>query len=94
MPSTLHTKVRPVNNEADILEVEMEIQLKSMFDVNENDQTMTTMVLVMMSWRDEFLKWSDKGIMKDVQSIQVKQEDIWVPDITIGNVVQANWHMG
>ena len=72
----------------------MEIQLKSMFDINENDQTMTTMCLVMMNWRDEFLKWSDKGVMKGVQSIQVKQEDIWVPDITIGNVVQANWHMG
>ena len=55
---------------------------------------MTSMSLVVMQWRDDFLKWSDGPLMKKVESIQMKQEDIWVPDITVGNIVTENWHMG
>ena len=62
--------------------------------VNEGAQTMTTMNRVMMRWKDDFLKWDNDASLKGVNSIQVKQEDIWVPDITVGNIVLENWHMG
>ena len=62
--------------------------------VSENDQTMSSMCLITMEWNDNFLKWSDKNYMKEVDNIQVKQEDIWIPDITVGNIVSENWHMG
>ena len=55
---------------------------------------MTTMNRVMMRWKDDFLKWDNDASLKGVNSIQVKQEDIWVPDITVGNIVLENWHMG
>ena len=93
-PASYDKRVRPVDTEQEVLTVSLQLQLKSMFDVDENDQTMTTMCLVMMSWQDQFLKWVDTGVLKSVNMIQVKQEDIWVPDITIGNIVQADWHMG
>ena len=62
--------------------------------IDENDQSMSSMVQVTMQWKDMFLKWSDKGYLKTVDFIQVHQEDIWVPDITVDNVIMADWHMG
>ena len=93
-PGKYDKRVRPVKKAEDTLDVTLEVQLKSMFDIDENDQTMTTMCLITMQWHDDFLKWSDGSFMKKVESIQVKQQDIYVPDITIGNIVSGNWHMG
>ena len=62
--------------------------------VSENDQTMSSMCVITMEWNDNFLKWSDTNFMREVENIQVKQENIWVPDITVGNIVSENWHMG
>ena len=87
-------RVRPVARAEDVLNVTMEIQLKSMFDVNENDQTMTTMCLILMQWRDDFLHWSEGRLMRNVSSIQVKQKDVWVPDVMVGNIVSDRWHLG
>ena len=55
---------------------------------------MVSLATVKVQWKDEFLKWKDCGFLESVTHIRAKQEDIWLPDVTVLNVVESKWHLG
>ena len=63
--------------------------------IDENDQTMQSMIEVKLTWTDLFFKWDDNDAFRNqVDELQMKQDDMWTPDITIDNIVEANFHLG
>ena len=56
---------------------------------------MQSMIEVKVTWTDLFFKWDDNEDFKNqVNKLQMKQDDMWTPDITIDNIVEANFHLG
>ena len=70
------------------------INLTSDPQINENDQTMTSMCHVEVTWKDRFLKWDNDSFIEEVDNLQMKQNDLWTPDLTVYNVVESNFHLG
>ena len=66
----------------------------NILQLSETDQTMTTMCQVTMTWKDSFLTWEDTVYENQVHNLQLMQDFIWTPDITIQNIVETNFHLG
>ncbi|GFN81644.1 acetylcholine receptor subunit alpha-like protein [Plakobranchus ocellatus] len=90
---TYKREVRPVDNDSNSVYVYMTFNLLSLVDVNEKDQTLVTNALLEMTWSDQLLTWSPINF-GNVTSILVHQEDIWLPDVQVGNSVVLQTQLG
>lgn len=76
--------IRPVLNATTPVTIRLGITLTQIFDLDEKNQVLTTLVWLDQEWVDEFLTWnpSDFG---GIQKIRVPCQSIWLPDIVLYN---------
>ncbi|GFS03113.1 neuronal acetylcholine receptor subunit alpha-3 [Elysia marginata] len=86
-------EIIPLENDTNIVSVFLSFSLLSLVDVNEKDQTLVSNALLHMSWLDNTLTWSPSQY-GNVTSLLVHQENIWRPDIQVGNSVILQKQMG
>lgn len=92
--ATYNQRILPVNDiENDKVTVSMQFELYGLVDVNENDQTLTTICSLRLTWIDEFLKFTPTSY-QDIYGLTVFRDDIWMPDITVSNKIQEGWELG
>merc|ERR1712183_1002452 len=66
--------------------IKMSVALESIVELNERDQYIVSRVVMVMSWKDRYLKWNpDK--YNQVDQISMPPSDIWRPDIVVLNVL-------
>lgn len=61
--------------------------------MNEQDQTIKTNALLTIEWLDQYLSWNT-GDFGDIESILVKQNMLWLPDIVVDNTVTTQTELG
>ncbi|XP_072023690.1 neuronal acetylcholine receptor subunit alpha-9-like isoform X1 [Amphiura filiformis] len=83
--------VRPVYNHTTIIDVQMLLFVAQVLEMDERRQTLTTNLWITFEWYDEFLRW-DPEDYGGVESIKVKSDEVWMPDITLYNWAGDNYH--
>ncbi|CAG5130745.1 unnamed protein product [Candidula unifasciata] len=77
---------RPVLNQSKPLIVRINLELVSLVDVDEVHQTMSTNVLLTLTWQDEFRTWKpvDYG---GLTSVSPDPLDVWRPRLFVSNTI-------
>ncbi|XP_062995588.1 5-hydroxytryptamine receptor 3B [Elgaria multicarinata webbii] len=81
--------VRPVRNWAEATTVYLDLSIHAVLDVDGQNQKLTTSISYRQFWRDEYLIWNSSGY-DGIQEISLPISSIWVPDIIIGESVDAS----
>lgn len=74
--------IMPLRNKSEQQKVTMDMYLMSVDNINEKRQTITVKAFLECTWRDEFLTW-DLNEYPHVFRINVKNTDIWIPDLAL-----------
>ena len=85
--SNYNTNVIPRKDEEPI-QVNITFYLMSLVRFDETEETLVSAAWLSMSWRDQFLVWSDNPDYENVTDIYLKQREIWRPDILLLNTVE------
>ena len=80
------TYARPVKNSSLPVSVEMSLVLRSVYNVEEKQQTLHSSVAIEMTWVDEFLSWNATA-MGGIREILVPMKKIWSPTVCVENDV-------
>ncbi|KAL4228814.1 hypothetical protein ACF0H5_011854 [Mactra antiquata] len=85
--ATINPTVRPVLNQSDAVRVNILVNLLSIIEINEREQSMTSSVAISSMWIDETLQWnvSEYG---DIFKITMRQSDLWIPEIMVQNTIR------
>ncbi|KAK3780877.1 hypothetical protein RRG08_052036 [Elysia crispata] len=86
-------EIIPVENDTNIVYVFLSFHLLSLVDVKEKDQTMVSVAQLRMSWWDPTLQW-DPALYGNATSVLVHQDNIWRPDVQVGNSVVLQKELG
>ncbi|XP_050408918.2 neuronal acetylcholine receptor subunit alpha-7 [Patella vulgata] len=78
------SKIRPVMNQSDIVDVEMTLHIVSLLDVNEVQQSVEATIWMQVFWKNELLVWNpnDYG---NLTSVYPPETNMWKPDLAISN---------
>ena len=71
----------------------MAIFIMSVNSIDEKSQTFTLRGLLEVKWTDQFLTWESEDF-GGVKKINVKNENIWLPDLALMNVYDSPTEMG
>lgn len=77
-------RVRPVADQLEPVIVSMDFYLVGIDDFNEVTQKLTTTGYLSIFWLDTELNW-DPALFGNVDRIQLPQNEVWKPDITLRN---------
>lgn len=78
------SKIRPVINQLEPLQLDVSFYLSSVNEVNEVKEKMVTTGYLELSWTDELLKWTPADY-NNTEVIFVPQNDVWKPDLVLKN---------
>ncbi|XP_063729099.1 neuronal acetylcholine receptor subunit alpha-3-like [Symsagittifera roscoffensis] len=81
--------VKPRDNQTHPVDVKYSAVVQQLVDVEVETQRVTLVFWMSMMWYDDFLKW-DPVQFKDLRTIFVNPNRIWVPDIVIANRQDKN----
>lgn len=84
--------IRPVQNTNDSLKVEFSLALSQIINVDEVNQVMKTNVWLQVYWTDFQLSWNSFQY-GDIDSVRVKPEKMWVPDLVLYNNADGNYEV-
>ncbi|XP_062578866.1 neuronal acetylcholine receptor subunit beta-4-like [Saccostrea cucullata] len=76
--------IRPATNQGAPTQVSLDLLMTGLEGLNEAQQQMTSMGVITMKWRDEFLTWTPSSY-GGATYIDVPQGLVWKPDIQIQN---------
>ncbi|OWA51486.1 Neuronal acetylcholine receptor subunit beta-3 [Hypsibius exemplaris] len=76
--------VRPVRNASTPIVVRLGISLTHLFDLDERNQVLTTMVWLNQEWYDELLTW-DPADYNGLAVLVVPCDFLWLPDMVLYN---------
>ena len=79
--------IRPVHNVSKAINVSVCPEIVQIIDVDERHQSMKLKIWVRMQWANELLKW-DPEEWSGIDTLKVKPDLVWTPDIVILNQVQ------
>ncbi|ESO13039.1 hypothetical protein HELRODRAFT_62259, partial [Helobdella robusta] len=79
------TQIRPVQSPNTSLSIYMEYVIKTLHNINEKDQTITTFGWLMMKWIDEYLIWNISEYKVD--NLVLESSKIWLPDLLVRNSI-------
>ena len=85
--------VRPINNQSEPLQIDIDLILTSINKVDEVAQTLSTTGYIWLSWFDDGLKW-DPSDYNDTNYIIVSQKEVWKPDLALDNGVNKINQLG
>ncbi|KAK6190689.1 hypothetical protein SNE40_002495 [Patella caerulea] len=79
-----NSKIRPVKNQSERVEVEMSLFMVAILDVNEVQQSVEATIWMKVFWKNELLVWnpSDYG---NLTLIYPPKENMWKPDLAMSN---------
>lgn len=76
--------VRPVKNSSEPVIIRLGITLTQIFDLDEKNQVLTTIVWLDQEWFDEYLVW-DPLEFGNFSNLRLPCHKIWLPDIVLYN---------
>ncbi|KZS09125.1 Acetylcholine receptor protein alpha [Daphnia magna] len=76
--------VRPVKNASTPVVIQLSITLTQIFDMDEKNQVLTSIVWLDQEWKDELLTW-DPNDFGGLKIMRMPCERIWLPDIVLYN---------
>ncbi|OWA51487.1 Acetylcholine receptor subunit alpha-L1 [Hypsibius exemplaris] len=76
--------VRPVHAAASTVSVRLRITLTHIFDLDERNQVLTTMIWLNQEWQDELLTWNPADF-SGLRALIIPCQSIWLPDIVLFN---------
>ncbi|KAL4228813.1 Acetylcholine receptor subunit alpha [Mactra antiquata] len=87
LTATINPTVRPVLNQSDTVRVNIIVSLLSIIEINEREQSMTSVLAISSMWIDETLQWnvSEYG---DTFKVTMHPSDIWIPEFMVGNTIK------
>ncbi|XP_050396448.1 neuronal acetylcholine receptor subunit alpha-7-like [Patella vulgata] len=91
--SFYNPNLRPVESDADPLEVWVTFSLISISEVREKDQTLVGFGYIGLKWADTFLGWNSTRY-NGLEDMVVPQVQVWRPDVVIGNMVEKTTMLG
>ncbi|KAK6190692.1 hypothetical protein SNE40_002498 [Patella caerulea] len=82
------SKIRPVMNQSDIVDVEMTLHIVSLLDVNEVQQSVEATIWMEVFWKNELMVWNpiDYG---NLTLVYPPETNMWKPDLAISNGYDA-----
>lgn len=81
-----NTNIMPKLNKTTPIHVLLDMYLLAIENIDERRQSITVRVFLEISWTDQFLTWNSEEF-GGIEKINVKDEDIWVPDIALMNAM-------
>ena len=69
------------------IQVNITFYLMSLIRFDETEETLVSAAWLSISWRDQFLMWSDNTEYENITDIYLNQKYIWKPDIMLINTV-------
>ena len=75
---------RPIRDSSKPIKIKLSISIVQINGLHETYQVMLSTSQVSIKWQDEFLRWNHSIHSK---SISFRSEEIWTPDILVGNNV-------
>ena len=88
-----NSDVIPIINKSDTVNVSVDIFIMSINNIDEKSQTFTLRGFLEVKWTDQFLEWKTHAF-GGVKKINVKNENIWLPDLALMNVYDIPTEMG
>ncbi|XP_076444121.1 acetylcholine receptor subunit beta-like 1 [Babylonia areolata] len=84
--------IRPVTEVNYSLQINFSLALSQIISIDEKNQVMKTNVWLQIYWNDYQLSWtpSEYG---NIESIRIKPESVWVPDIVLFNNADGNYEV-
>ncbi|XP_050408926.2 acetylcholine receptor subunit alpha-L1-like [Patella vulgata] len=79
-----NSKIRPLKNQSEIVDVEMTLFMVAILDVNEVQQSVEATIWMKVRWKNELLVW-DPNDYGNLTLIYPPEENIWKPDLAISN---------
>ncbi|GAU92428.1 hypothetical protein RvY_04510 [Ramazzottius varieornatus] len=84
--------VRPVERDAESLNVSLGIKLTQLIDVDEVNQVVMTNIWLKQQWSDYRMKW-DPDEYGGMTSIQIPSDRLWIPDIVLYNNADGDYEI-
>ena len=78
-----NTKVRPVNNYSNNLEVQLGLGVQTIESFNQMEETITLNIWQRMNWNDNKLNWNSS--VSNLTFISLDPDGIWTPDLELLN---------
>ena len=88
-----NSDVIPIINKSDTVNVSVDIFIKSIINIDEKSQTFTLHGFLEVKWTDQFLEWKTHEF-GGVKKINVKNDNIWLPDLALLNAYDSPTEMG
>ena len=85
--------VIPITYKSCAINVSMAIFIMSVNSIDEKSQTFTLRGFLEVKWTDQFLTWESEDF-GGVTKINVKNENIWLPDLALMNAYDSPTEMG
>lgn len=82
-------RIRPVDDDKLPLNVSINLALYQLIEINEKSQKVQFSAWVTQKWTDNQLRWNPEDY-NGIKAINVRPEDIWLPDIVLYNNVHEN----
>ncbi|XP_045181731.2 acetylcholine receptor subunit beta-type unc-29-like [Mercenaria mercenaria] len=78
---------RPIVNQSAPVVLNVALELVSIEEFNEVQETLTITAVVVLNWRDEYMKWnpSDYG---NLEQLVFESDKVWVPNLVLINNVE------
>nr|XP_039253303.1 5-hydroxytryptamine receptor 3A-like [Styela clava] len=74
--------MRPVRNDTDILEVEVDVIYRQVLDMDEKNQILSSLVWYRQHWQDIYLRWEPEH-HQGLEELWLPAESVWRPDIVL-----------
>ncbi|XP_015237538.1 PREDICTED: 5-hydroxytryptamine receptor 3A-like [Cyprinodon variegatus] len=84
-----YTMTRPVTNSKTKTIVRIEMAIFSILDLKEEDQSFIAYVWFLMEWNNEYIHWNLEDFC-GIEYVQVPREALWMPDITIEEMIEKD----
>ena len=85
--------VMPIKNKSETIDISMDIFIMNIDNIDEKSQTFSIRGFLEVKWTDQFLTWRSKDY-GGVKKINVKNENIWLPDLALMNVYDSPTELG
>ena len=85
--------IRPIDKQVDVLNISISYYFERLVDIDEIQESVTSIALLEMKWTDDSLKWNSSAY-NGIKFTFVPQSHIWKPDLILANAAQKISEMG
>ncbi|KAL4222798.1 hypothetical protein ACF0H5_018838 [Mactra antiquata] len=78
--------LRPRRNQSEVVIVNLKVELVTLLEFNEVEETLSIMAIMLMSWKDDQLVWNPRKYNR-IQATRFRIEQVWTPPLVLINSV-------